>query len=359
MNIALVDVAAESGGALSVLMDFLDYLLSLENDTNEYYVFVSKAIDIKNERFHVVQKPEIKKTWFCRLKWELIEAKKEFISLKIDTIISLQNTGFFFSGFRQIVYFHNVLLLENKRKYSLLKKEERKYALYTRLIAPYTIGSLKKANTIISQTNTVKKKLKKKLPKSDIVVINPNVHVEEKYINTAISPIKGFIYPTSAVPFKRIEEIVKCAKQNKKWFADNKLEILITISGNENEYANKIADMAKCVEAIKLIGYQSRESILDLYKDHALIINSELESYPLPFKEAELVGTIILAASYSYSVEILKGVNNVLLFRKHQLDEMFQAMKKTVVSTLFHSEYVPNNSWENLMNIIDNEFGMR
>ena len=353
MNIAIVDVGAESGGALSVLMDFLDYLLTLENDTNEYYVFVSKAIDIKNKRFHVVQKPEIKKSWFCRLKWELVEAKKEFTGLKIDTIISLQNTGFFFSGFRQIVYFHNVLLLENKRKYSLLKKEERKYALYTRVIAPYTIGSMKKASTIISQTNTVKKQLKKKLPQSDIVVINPNVHVDKKYINTAITPIKGFIYPASAVPFKRIEEIIKCAKQNKKWFTDNKLEILVTISGNENEYAKKIADMAKGVEAIKLIGYQSRDSILDLYKDHALIINSELESYPLPFKEAELIGAPVVAAGYQYAKEILKTNSKAYIYEVCNINNMFNCISKAVLNIKEGKiNNNTNNSWEEMIKIL-------
>lgn len=354
MNIAIVDVAAESGGALSVLMDFLNYLLSLDDDNNEYYIFVSKKIDLTNNRFHVILKPAIKISWFSRLKWELIEAKKEFTRLKINTIISLQNTGFFFNGFSQVVYFHNVLLLENASKYSLMKKEERKYALYTRLIAPYTMRSMKKANTIICQTNVVKEKLITQLPQADIVVIPPNVHVDECYINKAVAPIKGFIYPTTAVPFKRIEDIIICVRNHIKWFEENNIEVLITISGNETEYAKSIFVMAKGLKPVRLIGYQSRESILKLYKDHALIINSELESYPLLFQEKNLVGGPIIAADYQYAIEITKGMNGSKLYLKRNINGMFEMMKWAysydIGSKRIHHNF--NNSWEILRKIL-------
>lgn len=65
MRIAIVDVAAESGGALSVLMDFLNYLHSIDDDKNEYYIFVSQSIEIENNKFHVVIKPEIKNHGFA------------------------------------------------------------------------------------------------------------------------------------------------------------------------------------------------------------------------------------------------------------------------------------------------------
>ena len=60
MRIAVIDVAAESGGALSVLRDFLSYLVKEYNGRDEFYVFVSKEVDIKNECIHYVLKPEIR-----------------------------------------------------------------------------------------------------------------------------------------------------------------------------------------------------------------------------------------------------------------------------------------------------------
>lgn len=355
MKIAIVDVAAESGGALSVLMDFLDYLLSIDDDTNEYYIFVSKTIDIKNNRFHVIQKPEIKKSWFRRLKWELIDAKKEFAKYKIDTIISLQNTGFFFRGFKQIVYFHNVLLLENKQKYSLLNKEERKFAVYTRLIAPYTIRSMKLANTIICQTHTVKDKLQVFLPNINKTVINPNVHIGDEYLNTVIFPIKGFIYPTSAVPFKKIEDIVECVKQHSGWFVDNNLQVLITLSGSENEYSKSIFNAGKDIPVIKFIGYQPRINILEYYKNYALINNSELESFPLPFKEAELIGTPIVSSSYDYVREILYRNEASFIFKSGDINGMFECMKKAYEYRVKHvgsKHLIQENTWKKVCEIL-------
>ena len=201
MRIAVIDVAAESGGALSVLRDFLSYVAGLNDKQNEYYVFVSKEVDIQNPHIHYVLKPEIKSSWVSRLKWERFKAVKELKQLRIDVVFSLQNTAFFTNKIRQIVYFHNVLLLEPKKKYSLLKKEERLYGIYTRVIAPYTLSSLRRADTIVCQTNTVRKEIQKRIPEVNTVAVNPNVYVDDEYVDTAVRPIKGFIYPTAAVPF--------------------------------------------------------------------------------------------------------------------------------------------------------------
>lgn len=332
MRIAVIDVAAESGGALSVLKDFLGYLLSLENDENEYYVFVSKEIGIVKNNIHYILKPEIKKSWLNRLKWERIDAIKEFRSIGIDLIFSLQNTGFFTKDFKQIVYFHNVLLLEPRNKYSMHNKEERLYGVYTKVIAPYTIKSLKYANTIICQTNTVKQEIEKRVSGIKAVMVNPNVYVSEEYINTAVRPIKGYIYPTAAVPFKKIEEVIECVKENQEWFAQNHLEMLITINGNENKYAGMIYEMGRDISCIKYIGYQKRERILELYRDHALIINSELESFPLPFKEAELVGAPIVAVDYPYANEILSTIDDSYLYQKNNIKDFWLKLKITYES---------------------------
>lgn len=347
MNIAVIDVAAESGGALSVLKDFLEYISSLTEDEDEYYVFVSKEIDIVHPRIHYCLKPEIKKSWFSRLKWERFGAVKELQALNIDVVFSLQNTAFYTKKFRQVVYFHNVLLLEPRRKYSLFKKSERHFGIYTRVIAPYTMRSLKYADTIICQTDTVKKSIEKRRLSARVISVNPNVYVDEQFINTAIKPIKGYIYPTAPVPFKRIEEVIECVKKNQEWFMQNNLEMLVTLEGTENEYAKMLYELGKGINALRFIGYQKREDILRLYRDHALVINSELESFPLPFKEAELVGTPIVAADYSYAIEILGNKQGTLVFRKHQIDEMFEAMKRAASLGKITSEDLSKmNTWK-------------
>ena len=362
MRIAVVDVAAEKGGALSVLTDFLEFVTSVDDDTNEYFVFVSKAIDIIHPRIHFIQKPEVKKSWFSRLKWERFKAMKEFVALNIDVIFSMQNTAFYSNHIKQCVYFHNALLLEPKEKYSLFKKSERIYGIYTRLIAPYTIKSMKYADLTICQTKTIRGALLKANPKLHVEVVSPNVRVEEKYINSATYPINGYIYPTAAVPFKRIEEIVECIKQHEKWFTENRLEMLITIDGTENTYAQKVFEIGKSIPCIKFIGYQTRDKILELYSRYALVINSELESYPIPYREAELVGTPILSADYPYAREILKDNEKSRLFRHGDIESMFQAFVDTRGICTTSNISIHKNSWcyiyNLLMNLKDAKEGM-
>lgn len=353
MRIAVIDVAAENGGALSVLRDFLSYVTKLDNKKNEYYVFVSKEVDIWDPCIHYVLKPQIKKSWLNRIKWERFDAIKELKQLRIDVVFSLQNTAFFSNEIRQIVYFHNVLLLEPKGKYSLFKKEERLYGIYTRVVAPYTLNSLKMANTIVCQTNTVRKKIQKRISGVNVVAVNPNVYVDDMYVNAAVRPIKGFIYPTAAVPFKHIEEVINCARKYNSWFETNKLELLITISGKENAYAQTVYEQGKNTPNIHFIGYQPRNEILKIYRDHALIINSELESFPIPFKEAEIIGSPIVAAGYDYAAEILNDCRNARLYIPHDIDSMFSSIKETYYS--MDEKKIPvrnNNTWSDIHSLL-------
>ena len=351
MRIAVVDVAAESGGALSVLNDFLSYIAEHNDECNEYYVFVSKEIEIVNPHIHYILKPKIKTSWVSRIRWERFVAVKELDKLQIDVVFSLQNTAFFTKRKRQIVYFHNVLLLEPKKKYSIWKKEERLFGIYTRVIAPYTMRSLKNASTIVCQTNTVKGELQRRVSGIKVVAIYPNVQVDDAVINTSVSPIRGFIYPTAAVPFKQIEELVKCVVDHEDWFTQNNLEVLITIDGTENEYAKKVYELGQSTHCIKFIGYQLRERILVYYRDHALLVNSELESFPLPFREAELIGTPIIAANYPYAEEILANNLNSCTYTNHDLDDMFSKMVWTVENT-GQRQYSPcahHNTWKEVV----------
>jgi len=356
MRIAVIDVAAESGGALSVLNDFLYYLVSLEHDNNEYYVFVSQKLNIEKENIHYIIKPEIKRSWFSRLKWERIDAQGEFDELNIDLVFSLQNTGFYSKKIKQIVYFHNVLLLESKKKYSIWNKEQRKYAIYTKAIAPYTIASLKYADTIICQTKTICADIKNRLPDTNVVAVYPNVHVDEEYRNTANELIKGFIYPTSPVPFKRVESIIECVKEHNNWFEDNNLEMLITIKGDENAYASKLLELSRGCEAIKLIGYQTRERIMQLYQDHVLIVNSELESFPLLFLEKSIIGGAVISADYAYAIEITGKLPNVEVYKKENMEDMFEKMKWAISygSNYDMDSSWETNSWEKVIEIINN-----
>lgn len=357
MKIAVVDVAADSGGAVSVLLDFLNFIQS-DNEFcryQEWIVYTSMPVEIATSNCQNVVIPEIKKSWVHRLYWEQTQAKKEFIEKKVDFVISLQNTAFKKGNYKQIVYFHNVLLLAEAGKYSLLKAAERKYAVYTKLIAPYTLRSLRNADYVIAQTETVKRDLLRKESKLNVAVIRPNVHIGEQYKGTAEFPIQGLIYPTSAVPFKRVEEIVECVRTNHNWFQRNEFKILITLSGEENEYAKSIKDKANgLLDVIQLIGFLKRDELLDLYKNYGLFTCSELESFSIPFIEAAFVGAPIVAAKYPYAEERIKGVNYAYLYESGDIKGLMKRLETVLKLKERKNNRIDfsENTWEQVIPLL-------
>lgn len=55
MNIAIVDIAAENSGALSVLLDFVDFI-DTDNEARQHkwFVFVSNSEYFKSKSNHII-----------------------------------------------------------------------------------------------------------------------------------------------------------------------------------------------------------------------------------------------------------------------------------------------------------------
>ncbi|MGC8816192.1 MAG: glycosyltransferase, partial [bacterium] len=89
------DPAATSGGALTILRQFLDGINKYSDKTFVYYVFCSLAElkEYENENIKIINDVKAKK-WFERIKWDLYGLKKwsKKHNIKADLIISLQNT---------------------------------------------------------------------------------------------------------------------------------------------------------------------------------------------------------------------------------------------------------------------------
>ena len=137
---------------------------------------------------------------------------------------------------------------------------------------------------------------------------------------------------------------------------------MLTISGLENKYA---AQLRKNIENsnvnIELIGFITREEVLKLYSETILLFPSYVESHPMPLKEAQVSGSIILASNCSFSTEILGDYPNSVFFDPFAHQELFEAMK-IIIEDRF--EYVEanykntnhvntRNTWDEIIGIID------
>lgn len=346
-RIAVIDVAADSGGALSVLSDFYDYIKNTFNNNDFYFYFFTSVIELnETQNIKCIKNEFIKKSWLCRLFWEYFIFPKIFEKENFDIVLSLQNKTMPRIHSRQIVYFHNSLHLVKKNQLKSYKRYDKKIWIYRHLVSPIVLHSLKRAEVIIVQTNSVKKRLKKYVNRR-IETVYPNVNVKSQ--NNS-GNIKGFIYPAMPEPYKNMELIVNAEKVINE---HNKHDIIFTFSGDENKYARKIRKSAKGIENIKFIGWQTRENIFNLYHTYGLIFTSLIESFPIPFAEAKAYGVPIIAVGEDYAQEILEGYGNKIICDRNNLS---MAIEKALQLKITDGEVDggDKSSWGQVMDIIVN-----
>lgn len=346
MNIAVIDVAAESGGALSILNDFCEELNKLE--TNDHWYIITSVVEIKETKYlHNIKIPQIKYSWFCRFFWEKFCFINLMKKLKIDIVVSLQNNALPKGKWKQAVYFHNILLLKHNISFSFLKSEERIFYIYSKILGPYIRHTWKNADKLYVQTKSIKEKIKKSGFLYDIEVISPEISLEN-ISKLDGNRIKGYIYPASANSYKNHMAIIKAVEKINK--NGGNVEVLFTIDGSENEYALKMVNAAKKVCGIRCIGKLTRNELFHYYQEYGVIMVSKIESFGMPLLEAKAFQTVVVAIDYPYARELLKGYNRAYLVGEDKLAQgIIEGLKDS-----HRGNYVENklNSWKKMIESI-------
>lgn len=355
MNIAVVDVAAESGGALSVLEDFVDTIVNNEGDDNdEWFIITSVVRTRETKRVHNIRFPEVKRSWGRRLVWEYMRFPRIVKEYAIDIVFSLQNNAMPMIKKPQVVYFHNVLLSQQTVRFSFCKKDERLYAVYTKFLAPYIRRSWRWANKIITQSVSVRNQIQRYVESDKIEVCRPRLGMDDDPCKTK-SRIKGYIYPAIPQSYKNFEAVVYAASKLEEINAE--VEILLTIDGNENEYAKKIKELANGIKSVKLIGFLGRNEVLKKYSEYGLVITSKIESYGVPILGAMAVGTVIVGVNRDYIREHAEytGYNRIYL-SEGDLD-LFHAMMEGMQDDKESNYIMPeNDGMKKVVKIVKNQY---
>ena len=104
MRILVYDVAASSGGALTVLNSFYEEFCK---DTKNEYIFVLSVCELKEQpHIKVLNFPWIKKSPLHRMYFDQVLAHKLVKKYHADKVLSLQNIELPHAGVPQIVYEH-------------------------------------------------------------------------------------------------------------------------------------------------------------------------------------------------------------------------------------------------------------
>jgi glycosyltransferase involved in cell wall biosynthesis len=336
-KIMVFDVAAETGGALSVLQDFYDELKNRSDLGDVQFFFVLSTIELPETRnIHVLRFPWVKKGWGHRFFFDHIIAPRLVAQYNIDTVFSLQNLTIPHIRIPQVVFLHQALPFSEHR-FGFF--ENTLFWTYQNIIGKMILKSIRNAETVIVQTQWMKKECIKQTGENEekIAVIAPALSFKPTtFFQPAPQSFLTFFYPATELLYKNHKAIIDACIILKEENVNN-YKVFFTFSNSEDplHYYDIIK---KNNLSIYLKGKISRSQVFDFYTKSILIFPSYLESYALPLKEGLESKCIILASNCSFSHEILDGYQNAFFFDPFKAHELSQLMKNLICGNLKYSD---------------------
>lgn len=304
MRIEVFDVAADRGGALTMLRGF--YEAALQTPEHEWIFHVSTPQLPETENIRVHNHPWVKRSWFHRLYFESI-ANRFVRQAEPDVVVSLQNIGVWGAKVAEVVYVHQSLPFSADR-YGLL--DEPRLWAYQNIVSRLIKRSILKARVVIVQSQWMKRMIVERLhvdPDKIRVIPPPSVSSAPSHEPTDAAR-RCFFYPSSFMPYKNHKLIVEaCRLLYEKGKRDFHVELTISPRSLKSLKANHL-------DCISTSGPLTFEEVQLRYSHTVLLYPSKLESYGLPLAEARRVGAIILASDTPSGREILDGYPNARLF---------------------------------------------
>lgn len=307
----LIDaIYINSFGGLTILKTLINGLKENKHHNNESFHFlIDKRIDES-------LLPEMKNYSYELVRGDHSSRKKAYIkNIKlISKIICLANVPPIIQcRIPVLIYFHNLLLLENKLSYVSLQQ-----FLFNNLkwiyIRYFNIRSYK----WIVQTRYMQEKLSSKLKiNKDKIEIIPFYEINDiNYTHKDFNEkIISFFCVTSNSRHKNLKRLVKAFKKaslNKNVYYN----LYITTTGKDLNMINK---------RIKYLGSINRDKIKKYYsKSHYVILPSLVESFGLPIVEGIKSGSNIILSNINSLKEICKPSLNFDPLNTEDISRAFQ-----------------------------------
>ena len=337
MRIVVNDIAASTGGALTVLTEF--YNCVKQNDReNEWIFLLGDHLLEETDNIKIRVLKDVKRSGFKKLIFDFFTGKKYICNLQPDIVVSLQNIITFGLKIPQILYIHQSIPFQKTKKFSFFKARERKLAVYQYLIAAIIKRSAKKSHKVIVQTEWIRQAICKtcKVPLQKVIKITPNV--KEIPIPNRIKDFQNnrFFYPTSDDIYKNNKLIYDASSILEKQKKEHTIIMTLPIGRSQG--------MVQC------IGRVPYEQVLEQYEISTLLFPSYIESFGYPLAEARKIGTVVLASDTPFAREVLAGYENAYFFDPFKAEELAMLMSRVIAGEIerrpiFLKQEERNDSW--------------
>lgn len=345
MNILVYDVAASSGGALTVIEDFYMQVNNCPNKNIIWYFVVSTPIFKETSTIKILRFPWVKKSWIHRIFFDVFYGKKLLKKYNIHKILSLQNTAMYGTTIPQTIFLHNCLSLID---YKFAFTKDKILWVNQNIIGRIIQYSLKNAEQIVVQTKWMRNLCVEKLNISidKLKVIPTPINIQKTYFFDYDKAHCHFFFPADASMHKNQMIILKAANilLNK---GIHNFDIQFTINPDNNAYSKKLYEytIANNIN-VRWLGQMSKEKVLKNYANSILVFPSFFESYGLPLYEARQIKSIIFANRSMYAEEALTSYENGYFFDATNEVELSELMEKAIFQKFLYNESdiaIPDN----------------
>lgn len=325
MRILVYDVAADSGGAATVLRSFYE---EFRQDTENEYLFVLSVYELpETEHIRVLNFPWVKKSPLHRLYFDHFAAHKLVKQYRIDKVLSLQNIELPHAGVPQTVYEHNALPFA---EYKFKPWEAFRPWYSQQLLGRMMKKSIRRAEKVMVQTNWMKEAIVRqcRIPASKVEIKFPPVEMLDTMPYHLDKDRPVFFYPANASAYKNHGTFLKaCVRLKEKGYES--YEVIWTVTGEENEGIRGIRKEAEERKLpIQFRGPMTRRALFDLYASSVLVFPSYIETIGLPLMEARSAGAWILAADCLYARDLVGDYERAAFFGMFDSEKLSRMMEK-------------------------------
>lgn len=353
MRIIVFNVAAEHGGALTILKEFYNEVSKNYTDINWVFI-VSTPILEQRRHITILSYSWVKKSWFHRLFFEYLYIPRIIKEINPDLIFSMQNISVKSNSIKQVIYLHQPIPFSTI-SFSIFKTPV--LWIYQNILSHKIFKSIEKADKVVVQTQWMRDAAinKTKVSSCKFEVIPPDFdgNAFKVYENTDKSK-RTFFYPVSFTYYKNHKVIIDAVRILLHQGADD-FEIIFT--GNKEEALQSGLHVENI--PVRFIGNITHEKVLDYMTNSVLLFPSLLETYGLPLVEAKTIGTFIIASDLPFSHEILDNYPNVTFFNPLDANALAKIMYSFLKSDVKYHQVEKRYSsepcrttWRDVVNVL-------